>query len=662
MVSRAALLVALMAAASPAASQITSREIAETADISGIAASPDGKWIAYRIERPSTLTNRIDVDWYIVAADGQSAPRSLGRAGTAMWNDAGGIIPGEAKWSPDGKRLVIRALVDGRVALWASSADGSGFRPIGTREGDVETFAFGEDGTLVASEGPPRDLIARTEETERENGILVDGHTDLAQPLFRGALVNGRAASQRFVNDWFDRAPLLSAEPRKISARAPDGLTRLAREEEKALLAPQRDSLFLLTSDLPSDLRASLEAQGVCKTKVGCAAELPRLSWWHALDGGDAIVATHNADFRQRLQRWSQKSRRLTEMAASDGQLSGDRKYFTPCALAGDALFCVEAAAALPPRLVRIGKNGAKLIIDAPNSHPDHDGLLAETIVWQAGGSRASGVLIRPKFPGRLPLFITYYSCAGYLRGGVGDEWPLRALAAHGIASLCINAVPGNVDKAVRYDRALAAVESVTKLLSDKGIVDADRVGMGGLSFGSEVTMWTATRSNILKAISIASVQMEPAYYWFNARPGRETFDDNIEKTWGVRSPDETPDGWMRLSPALNIDKISAPVLMQFPEQEARLSIELVSRLATAHMGETHIFPYAPHIKVEPRQKLAAYERNLDWFRFWLKGEIDPDPSKAQQYQRWAKLNPALPSDSTARTQRSTSAISIRRK
>lgn len=101
---------------------------------------------------------------------------------------------------------------------------------------------------------------------------------------------------------------------------------------------------------------------------------------------------------------------------------------------------------------------------------------------------------------------------------------------------------------------------------------------------------------------------------------------------------------------------------MQFPEQEVRLSIELVSRLATARKGETHVFPFAPHIKIEPRQKLAAYERNLDWFRFWLKGERDPDPVKAAQYQRWAELLPNDVPASTERTQRSTSPISIRRK
>ncbi len=662
MVSRFALLPILLAAASPAAGQVSSREIAETADISGLAASPDGQWVVYRIERPSTVTNRIDVDWYVVAADGRSAPRALGRTGTAMWNDAGVVTPGEARWSPDGLKIVVRALVDGRVELWSSPLDGSGFRKVAPTEGDVEGFGFAPDGSLIIKEGPPRDLIARSEEAEREAGILVDGRTDLAQPLFRGALINGRAASQRFSNDWFDRAPLLSADPRRFTKVTPDGERRPADEKESLLAQPASDQLRLLTSDLAPGLRNALEAQGVCKTKLGCAAELPRLSWWLPLGDGAAVVATHDADFHQTLQHWSSRNGRLSRLAASEGLLAGDDRYFSPCTSADDAIFCVEAAASLTPRLVRIDLGGRHQIIASPNPDPAHEGLLVETIVWQAGGSRASGVLIRPKIPGRLPLFITYYTCTGFLRGGVGNEWPLRALAAKGIAALCINAVPGEIDKLARYDKAIAAIESVTRLLSDKGIVDAERVGMGGLSFGSEITMAVATRTNLLKAASIASVQMEPAYYWFNARPGRETFTENLRQTWHVGTPDETPEEWKALSPALRTESIRPPLLMQFPEQEVRLSIELVSRLATARKGETHVFPFAPHIKIEPRQKLAAYERNLDWFRFWLKGERDPDPVKAAQYQRWAELLPNDVPASTERTQRSTSPISIRRK
>ena len=50
---------------------------------------------------------------------------------------------------------------------------------------------------------------------------------------------------------------------------------------------------------------------------------------------------------------------------------------------------------------------------------------------------------------------------------------------------------------------------------------------------------------------------------------------------------------------------------------------------------ELHVFPDEAHIKVQPRHRLAVYRRNLDWFRFWLQGHVDPDPAKAEQYRRW---------------------------
>src|SRR3546814_9186629 len=33
------------------------------------------------------------------------------------------------------------------------------------------------------------------------------------------------------------------------------------------------------------------------------------------------------------------------------------------------------------------------------------------------------------------PLFVTYYTCNGFLRGGVGDEWPLATMASYGISA-----------------------------------------------------------------------------------------------------------------------------------------------------------------------------------------------------------------------------------
>lgn len=44
------------------------------------------------------------------------------------------------------------------------------------------------------------------------------------------------------------------------------------------------------------------------------------------------------------------------------------------------------------------------------------------------------------------------------------------------------------------------------------------------------------------------------------------------------------------------------------------------------------------HTINQPVHRYEIYERNLDWFRFWLQGEQDPDPAKAEQYKRWREL------------------------
>jgi hypothetical protein len=34
----------------------------------------------------------------------------------------------------------------------------------------------------------------------------------------------------------------------------------------------------------------------------------------------------------------------------------------------------------------------------------------------------------------------------------------------------------------------------------------------------------------------------------------------------------------------------------------------------------------------------VVYDRNVDWFNYWLREVRDPDPSKGPQYKRWDAL------------------------
>jgi hypothetical protein len=44
------------------------------------------------------------------------------------------------------------------------------------------------------------------------------------------------------------------------------------------------------------------------------------------------------------------------------------------------------------------------------------------------------------------------------------------------------------------------------------------------------------------------------------------------------------------------------------------------------------------HVITNPVERLASQGLTVDWFRFWLQGYEDPDPTKTEQYRRWREL------------------------
>ena len=44
------------------------------------------------------------------------------------------------------------------------------------------------------------------------------------------------------------------------------------------------------------------------------------------------------------------------------------------------------------------------------------------------------------------------------------------------------------------------------------------------------------------------------------------------------------------------------------------------------------------HVLTNPAVRMASQGGSVDWFRFWLNAEEDPDPVKIDQYTRWREL------------------------
>src|SRR3546814_814359 len=333
-------------------------------------------------------------------------------------------------------------------------------------------------------------------------------------------------------------------------------------------------------------------------------------------------------------------------IGAAVGLLNGYRfpSSNAPCAVGAQFGRCVSDSANMPPRLERLDLDSGKrtTLFDPNTVLAQASGTVdSELLAWtDADGRQFTGHLFMPasRRPGeRIPLFVTYYSCAGYLRGGLSDEWPLLPLASSGIAALCVNYYrPSRVnrDAAVDYDIGRVSVETIAEILIDRGLVDRGAIGMGGLSYGSEITIWTAAHSDLLAAASATSPSATPTWYWSMAL--LEGWPEAAMKSWRLGSPLETPDRWRQISPAYFSERIKAPLLMQMAEEEYRAALDYYVPMVRAGAAvEMYAFPQAGHWKFLPRQKLASYERDLDWFRFWLQGFEDKDLRKAEQYARW---------------------------
>ena len=88
------------------------------------------------------------------------------------------------------------------------------------------------------------------------------------------------------------------------------------------------------------------------------------------------------------------------------------------------------------------------------------------------------------------------------------------------------------------------------------------------------------------------------------------------------------------------MDKIETPLRIQtLGPGSLLLDWHWFSGLTTLGKPVEMIYiPDGAHILEKPWDRMISQQGNVDWFCFWLKGEEDPDPAKAEQYKRWHNL------------------------
>ena len=658
----AALFAGLSVSAAPAPSLPA---LIETIDLTAPVVSPDGRMVAFRQGAASIATNRYTTSWWVAPTDGKTPSRPIGDGGQALWTSSGTVVTEAASWSADGAFVYYRALRDGQVQVWRSRVADGISQQVTRDEADVERFKLGVDGTMAYVVRATRARILDAEARDYSQGVRIDHTVDPAQSLFSAIEINGRMASQRLSGSWFQRDGRLGDAPERIrvldtanlslieaAVEPPAGPPKVNVFEVEKAVGTAQVSRFgrLNVVSRAEGTRLEFISPGGKVTVCGApACSTDRIAWAVWLRSGEqALVAVRDAHLATQLLVWSPQTNAFRAVASAPGLLDGGG-YGLPCAVTDTAAICVFAGVDTPPRLERIDlASGERRPIAMPNGGPvAHPDVEITPMTWRgSAGRRFTGQLLTPVGAKTAPLFVQYYRCGGYLRGGVGDVFPLLPMAQAGLVVLCINESrddSSGLDAVQDYEVGLEGVQAAVDLLVERGLVDRQKVGMGGLSFGSEVTLWTATHTKLLAAAAIASIQIGPVYYWMNGVAGRDVHD-GLRRAWKLGAPDETPERWKAVSAVYNINRISAPLLMQLPEQEYRPTIDLFAALSrSATPTELYAFAQEPHILTQPRHRLAAYIRNVDWFRFWLQGYVDPNPEKSDQYARWRAMTTTPP-------------------
>jgi len=374
--------------------------------------------------------------------------------------------------------------------------------------------------------------------------------------------------------------------------------------------------------------------------------------WWEP-DGTSLFLMQRTgwANSQTALLRWDRGEAAPQQVLLTDDVVTG-------CDPRRNELICAREGSLQPRRLVAIDmKSGRERIVHDPNPHFQDlkFGKVQRFLFTNSYGVESFADLVLPPHhrPGdKHPLVVVQYRSDGFLRGGTGDEVPIQPLAARGFAVLSFHrpdflpeAMKATTEAEVRTlsgdpwaDRkqVVSALEVAIQMAIDTGTVDPTKMGISGFSDGSSTASYAIQNTELFKVASLSFCCEDMYSYALAAGPSFTT----LLRTMGYRILEPgSEDFWSEASLILNADKIDVPILVQSPDSEYEGGLDVIEALSRRGKAiELYVFPQETHVKWQPAHRLAIYERNIEWFAFWLKGAIYCNPVRIDQYERWLAM------------------------
>jgi dipeptidyl aminopeptidase/acylaminoacyl peptidase len=632
--------------------------------------SPDGAWVAYSVSTVDSAKDKSDTDIWMTSWDGSQSIRLTS-------SPDGESSP---RWSPDGRWLAfVSGRQEGKGGqVWLLDRRGGEAQRLTTLKGGIDDYAWSPDSKrLVLVLDEETDSLARKDTAEKKTpkpividrynfkrditGYLGTKHTHLA--LFDVATKKLDTLTSELHDDespsWspdgqriaFVRSPV--TEPGR--ARDSDIYVIDARPGSQVIDARRGATAKQLTDfDGPDGGRPSWSPDG--KWIAFTRGDEPKFSAYHlnklavvpsdgsaparvvttALDrpvssprfaaDGKSVVATIADD----------RSEQLVRINVADGAVQrvvvGRRAVNAINLGAGGKIAALVSTPDRAPEVFALEASGGE---PRKLSH-QNDSLFAQLQVaapedftsQSSDGVEVHSLLYRPvgATPGaKLPLIV-------YIHGGPNGQdgyrfdFDRQLFAANGYAVLAVN-YRGSNGRGSAYQKAifadwgnkevkdlLGAVDEAVRV----GVADADRLGIGGWSYGGILTDYTvATTPRFKAAVSGAGSALQLTMYGVDQYIAQ--YDLEIGAPW------KEQEQWIKISyPFFHADRIKTPTLFMGGQSDFNVPIVGGEQMyqALRSLGiETQlvIYPNQFHGITVPSYKVDRLKRYLAWYDRHLK-------------------------------------------
>jgi hypothetical protein len=609
--------------------------------------SPNGGSIAVGVRRAVASHNSYCTGVYVVDRTG-FARLVDSSEGTIFWKFP--VVLGKAnfptgfpkvitpRWTSDGRAVAFLKPVDGIAQVWMVDANGSNGRPLTHSSREVEDFRLiGNSGSVVVKTSDQAQAIVARQREALSGYHFDDRFSPVAggRPFLRGPLESSIAVWD--VETGSERSPTAA----EVSLFDDKGTGGTGNAWSGTAVVDEKGVSHLVARRSGSEIHCR---SPLCTRIVGLpwSAGRDHIRYLRRKGWGESETAVYD---------WRVGAGAPREIYTTQDQL-------LDCADAAGSFICARETSARPRHLVKISPrtSSAETLFD-PN--PQMAGLSlgrVQRLHWRnAEGIACFGDLVFPtdfQKGARYPLIVVQYTTRGFLRGGTGDEYPIQLFANQGYLVLSVQRpasplagqenLPSNARlraemEGFRERRSiLSAIEMKVQQLVADGMVDPERIGITGLSDGASTVQFALVNSTLFKAASVSSCCWERSQAW-TLGPTIQAYYREIG--WPALL-DAREDFWRQISLSDAAGRIDIPLLIQPSDDEYLAALESVTALREASRPvDLYVFPDEHHVKRQPAHRLAIYQRNLDWFNFWLRGQPPSlAPDHLEEAERWTAM------------------------